>query len=429
MDLKKLSLYLKEPIPNSSIVIFRIGFSLILLIQTYYFIAHDFIGENIIKPLILFPFINELEPMSKINLMILGYIMLISNVGMLINKIARISTLIFLLSFTYFWLLDKGYFNNHYYFISLICFLIFLVNKKSDFKNTIYVPRMYLFGLQAMIFITYFISGVNKLNPYWLFDLQPMAHILELKSEITNNNIFKEKWVILFGVYFGLFFDLFIGFLLFIKKTRTLGFILVFFFNIMNYYIFYDVGEIGVFPFLMISTLILFINPKTLSRRIANNKEKIILKNDKAINRFIMIFLILQLILPFRHYLFNGYVDYNGVGQRFSWRMKIMYKESIIDYFIVDKMSKKQYHVDISKMLTNKQYNNIKYFPDLIVPLALKIKSEAKENFNIKYAKIICTYKSKFMGKKEQLLFSPELDLASIPKNTRTNKWLFELNN
>ena len=116
-----------------------------------------------------------------------------------------------------------------------------MVNQRSSFQNLICVPRISLFSLQAMICITYFIAGVNKLNPYWLFDLQPMTHILEFKSELTGNSIFQEKWVIIFGVYFGLFFDLFIPFLLFIKKTRIVAFILVFCFNIMNYYIFYDV--------------------------------------------------------------------------------------------------------------------------------------------------------------------------------------------
>ena len=42
-------------------------------------------------------------------------------------------------------------------------------------------------------------------------------------------------------------------------------------------------------------------------------------------------------------------VDYTGVGQRFSWRMKIMYKESMIEYFIVDKISQQKYSVDIYK--------------------------------------------------------------------------------
>ena len=153
MDWQKIINWLKEPIPNISITIFRIVFSGSLLIQTYYFISTGFIDDNIVKPFILFPFISGLEPMSNFLLKGLSYIMLISNIGMLFNRFARISILIFLICFTYFWLLDKGYFNNHYYFISLMCFLLFLVDRKSAFSTISYTPRISLFCLQAMVFI------------------------------------------------------------------------------------------------------------------------------------------------------------------------------------------------------------------------------------------------------------------------------------
>ena len=78
-------------------------------------------------------------------------------------------------------------------------------------------------------------------------------------------------------------------------------------------------------------------------------------------------------------------------------------------------------------MLTDKQYNNLLYFPDLVVPLAKKIKLEADQKFKIKDAKITCEYKTAFMGTNEQLLFSPKLDLSKIKTNTLTNKWLFTL--
>ena len=123
MDLSKLYSWLKKPIPNNSIVIFRIGFAFSLLVQTYYFITEKFVEQNILKPFILFPFVDYIQPISEfyffhwlINPMfILSIIMLTANIGMLINKISRISTFIFLCCFSYFWLLDKGYFNNHYY--------------------------------------------------------------------------------------------------------------------------------------------------------------------------------------------------------------------------------------------------------------------------------------------------------------------------
>jgi len=420
--------FLNKSIPSVTISLFRIAFSLVLVFQTYYFLTTDFIQNNIINPLILFPFIRGLDPISNVKLIILGYIMLAANFGMFFNRIARPATLIFLLCFTYFWILDKGYFNNHYYFISLMCFLLILVEKKPSFTNNVYVPRLSLFALQFMVFIVYFIAGINKINPYWLFDLQPMQHILEMKSELTNNPFFQNKKVIIIASYSGLLFDLCIGFLLFIRKTRLLAFILLLIFHLGNHFLFKDVGEIGVFPFLMLTTFILFINPKSLMQFFRLNEQPTLLLNmPMMLKKFIIFFLILQLVLPFRHILFKGNVDYNGIGQRFSWRMKIMYKESKIDYFIINKMTQEKYSVNIRPMLTNKQFNNLKYYPDLIIPLAKKIKLEANEKFNIKNAKVTCEYKMKFMNGDEHLIFSPELDLTKINESKKSNKWLWEL--
>ena len=419
---------LNNPVPSISISIFRFFFSLILLVQSCYFILGEFIDRSIIQPFILFPFIRGLEPVSTTLLIGLGYIMLIANIGMLFNKFARFSTLVFLLCFTYFWLLDKGYFNNHYYFISLICFLLFLVEKIPSYRKNIHTPKMYLVSLQLMVFIVYFIAGVNKLNPYWLCDLQPMRHILELKAEITNNDFFKQEIIILGASYLGLIFDLCVGFFLFFKRTRLFAFIVIILFHLTNYFLFKDVGEIGVFPFLMISTIILFIDPRYLNQ-VLNIKTKPLIKIPRSLimNNFILCFLIIQFILPFRHVLFKGNVDYNGIGQRFAWRMKIMYKESDINYFIINKMTQEKYTVNIATMLTNRQYNNLKYFPDLIIPLAKKIQLEANEKFGIKNAKVTCEYSISFMGKNTQYLFSPKLDLTKIKPNTLTTKWLLPL--
>ena len=70
-----------------------------------------------------------------------------------------------------------------------------------SFSQNIYTPRITLFSLQAMVFIVYFIAGINKLNTYWLIDLQPMKHILELKAEITNNPIFTKNTIIILACY------------------------------------------------------------------------------------------------------------------------------------------------------------------------------------------------------------------------------------
>ncbi len=413
---------------NISLVIFRICFSIVLIVQTIYFFKLGFIENNILKPFILFPFFDFLNNPSEHLVYLSAILMLISNIGMIFNKTSRISCLIFFLTFTYLWLLDRGYFNNHYYFISIITFLLFFLNKKSSFKKNYYVPKINIIAFQIMIFLIYFISGINKINPYWIFDLQPMTHILQTKAQVSGNNLFSNNIIISFFTFSGLIYDLVIGFFLIFKRTRILGFIFVLIFNSLNFFLFKDVGEIGVFPFLMISTLVLFIDPVKFQKLLNVKKiEKVILPNKSFVNQLIVFFIIVQLLLPFRHVLVKGNVDYNGVGQRFAWRMKIMYKESKIDFFLKNKLTGDKYNVDVTKMLTPIQYNNLKYYPDLILPLAHKMKSHAISEFGIKFPEVTCVFKTSFMGKKEQLLFSPKKDLTLIPINSKASNWIFEL--
>ena len=429
--MKALLIYLSDSKPSITISLFRFFFSLVLLFQSIYFISGEFINENIIKPVLLFPFFDNITPLSKPTLITISYVMLVSNIGMLFNKTARLCTITFCICFTYFWLLDKGYFNNHYYFISLMCFLLILVEKKSSFTNTILTPSISILSLQLMVFIVYFVSGLNKLNPYWLFDLQPMKHILEVKSDITSNTFFINPMLIFIMTYLGVIFDLCIGFLLLFKKTRVFAFILVCLFHGFNYYLFRDVGEIGIFPFIMISTLILFLDPVKIDELIISKSkkpnQKVDIKYSTVFMKFILIFMLLQCLLPFRHYLFKGYVDYTGVGQRFSWRMKLMFKDVNLQYFIIDMKTKKKYETNIATMLTPKQYNNLKYFPDLIVPVAKKIKDISKNKNGMKYTKITCDYNIQFMGNQTQKLFNPNLDLSKVSHHTLENRWIIPL--
>ena len=97
----------------------------------------------------------------------------------------------------------------------------------------------------------------------------------------------------------------------------------------------------------MISTLILFIPINTLTKIFKTHKQKKeINTNSRLLNIFIICFLIIQMIIPFRHVFVKGHVDYNGIGQRFSWRMKSMCKNpttnGIIEFYVIEKKSKQQ---------------------------------------------------------------------------------------
>ena len=444
--MEKVHNYLKEEVSGYSLAIFRILFGSILFGQSIYWVLTGFIKKNIIDPTFLFPFIEGLKPLSD-NLMIYGLncILLISSFCIILNRYFRIGLIVYLFSFTYLWLLGQGYFNNHYYLFSIICFL--LIFPISLFSNTekIRIPRLYLFTLKALIVVVYLIAGINKINPYWLFDLQPMKHIL---SQIGIN---EKSFLIYVFSYFGLFFDLLIGPMLLIKRTRYIAIALAILFHLINFFIFiFANGEIGFFPFVMIATLILFVDSEKLESYNLKTNARLLNRQyyKKAISFFLLFFLFIQITLPFRHVLFKGYVDYNGIGQRFSWRLKNMYKKNspeIITFKLSVKDGKSNkfnlsdslihisdYEGDTLKIyLTKKQKTNILYYPNMIPAFAQKteylLRGFVKEKFNRESIEFIVSGNCEimFMGRSTQLLFDTTLDLTKITNSTyKTNAWL-----
>ena len=434
--MKKLISYLSIEVSGITISIFRILFGIVLSLQSIYWIISGFIQKNIIDPTFLFPFIKNVTPLGD-NFMIYGLngLLVISPILMIINKFYKIGLLIYLISFTYLWVLCQGYFNNHYYLISIICFL--LLFSKSPFSRVekVRVPQFHLYSLIFLIVVVYTIAGINKLNPYWLYDIQPMTFIL------SKAGLNESSFLIPLLSYLGLFFDLFIGPILLFKKTRNYGIVFSVFFHLLNFIIFLLVGgEIGFFPFIMIATLILFIEPNWIEERILKSNARILSRQNLNVHLtyLILIFLSLQIIIPFRHFFFKGYVDYNGIGQRFSWRLKNMYKEPVtqpglINFTVLtsngDTVS--TFHLrNIDKaniILTDRQKTNLIYYPNMIPIFAKKIEDKFQESINNKNFDFVIHGKCEigFMGRKPELLFSPKIDLTNISSMShKTNLWL-----
>ncbi|MCB0410528.1 MAG: HTTM domain-containing protein, partial [Flavobacteriales bacterium] len=109
--------------------------------------------------------------------------LLLACFGIILGLLYRLSAILFFILFTYIELIDKTNYLNHYYFISLIAFiLIFLpagkafsidnrIRKRSDLSK---VSNFYVLLPQLQMFTLYFFAGVAKLNHDWLFEAQPL---------------------------------------------------------------------------------------------------------------------------------------------------------------------------------------------------------------------------------------------------------------
>ncbi len=237
----------------SSQVFFRILFGLLMLFHIID--SYDKIDGYWILPKFHFyywPF-DFIEPLSGNGMYILSIFMGILSVFITVGLFYRPSIILFCLSFTYTFLLEQARYLNHYYLIILISFvMIFLpLNNSVSLDNKIYKknrsetsPVWSLWLLRFMIAIPYFFGGIAKLNSDWLHG-EPLRMWLTYKSDyFTFGSLFQYEIIILLFVYSGLLLDLLIIPAFLFNKTRTIGFLVIVTFHLINSLMF----NIGIFP-------------------------------------------------------------------------------------------------------------------------------------------------------------------------------------
>ena len=170
----------------------------------------------------------------------------------------RLSIIIFFLSFTYIELMDKTTYLNHYYFISILSFLMiflpansfFAIDAKLKGREFKKIPKWCTDCIKMLLFIVYFYSGLAKLNSDWLIEAQPLKIWLTSSYDlpIIGSTLMQQNWVHYVMSWGGMFYDLFIAFLLLYSRTRIFAFFLVVFFHLFTAILF----PIGMFNYIMI---------------------------------------------------------------------------------------------------------------------------------------------------------------------------------
>ena len=95
------------------------------------------------------------------------------------------------------------------------------------------------------------------------------------------------------------------------------------------------------FPFIMIVSALIFFSPKFHNKIISkleredflfvksSNLKELNLKSSNYALVIVILFLLIQTLLPLRHILYPGELFWNEEGYRFSWRVMLMEKEDI----------------------------------------------------------------------------------------------------
>ena len=166
----------------------------------------------------------------------------------------RFAAVMFAVSFTHVFLLDKSYYQNHDYLVTLLAWLlVFLPANRAASVDAVlwpklrvrFIPAWTLWLVRFQIAVPYFFGGLAKIDADWLHG-QPMRAALPQKVDAAfiGGPWFHEEWCVQLVIWGGLLFDLFIVPALLWRRTRLAAFCLCVAFHLTNSLIW----TIGIFP-------------------------------------------------------------------------------------------------------------------------------------------------------------------------------------
>ncbi|NHN27351.1 HTTM domain-containing protein [Flavobacterium jejuense] len=420
------------------LVVFRIFFGFLIACESFGAIISGWTKDVLIAPQFTFSFIGFewIQPLSGNGMYYYFATMGILGILIMIGLRYTTSMFLFCLLWTGTYLMQKSSYNNHYYLLMIISFMmIFLpANRYKSLdvklgytKETVEIPYWMNLIFIIQIAIVYFYASIAKFYPDWL-DGTFTKNLLHNTTAIPFFlDVFSQKWFYLFIAYAGIIYDLLIIPLLLYRKTRTLALLTSLLFHLFNAIVL----QIGIFPFFALSFALFFYDSEKIRKIFFRNK---VLKstypnlnfNQKRILYFLFIpFLYIQLVLPLRHYFIEGDVLWTEEGHRLSWRMMLRERSGYISFEMIDNTTKESTVYDYSKNLTSKQARQLPTKPDFIWQYCQKIKEENKD----KDISIYVNCSNSINRKPYQTLIDPKYDMAKAKWNYFFhNEWIL-LNN
>ena len=385
--------FLFKQIDNTGLILWRIAFGLLITLQAFGEIALGAAKRNFIDPAQTFHFIgfDFLQPLPGNGMYFFFAAMGVFGIMVTIGYKYRMAMVSFALMWSSVYLMQKTSYNNHYYLMMLLCWImVFLpanrwgsLDAKLKPETISYsMPQWVKVILIAQVFIVFTYAAIAKMYPDWFNGISPALLMKGKKDYWLVGDILQQSWVHYSIAYFGVFFDLFIIPLLLFKRTRVLGFALSIFFHLFNSVIF----QIGIFPYMSIAFAFFFFSSETLIRRFKlrrpnYSEEEVRIPKLKNLGILIFgIYFIFQIGLPLRHWFIADDVLWTEEGHRLSWRMMLRSRSGQVIFYVEDKAtglrSKYPHHLLLSK----KQRRNVRTKPDLIWQLAQLIKQKEAED-------------------------------------------------
>ena len=270
--------FLFKRIDNSPLIIFRIFLGILISLECYGAILTGWVRRNLIEPEFTFSFIGFewLQPLPGYGMY--GYFFIMGTLGIFIalGYKYRFSIISFTLLWTSVYLMQKTSYNNHYYLLVLISFIMCFFPANAAYsidartRPNIRDDSMYNYikwTIVLQLFIVYTYAALAKLYADWL-DFSFVQILMQSKSHYwLIGDLLQEPWVHKLISIMGIVFDLLIIPALLWKPSRKVAFALAIFFHLFNSIVF----QIGIFPYLALAFTEFFFEPERIRKLFFKN--------------------------------------------------------------------------------------------------------------------------------------------------------------
>ena len=445
---KQFSTWLSTETSIAPLVVFRIIFGSMMFVSTLRFWSKGWIEALYVKPIHFFHYygFEWVKPLNELGMYLVFICLLLASLFIAFGLFYRWATLIYFFLFTYVELIDSTNYLNHYYFISLVSFLLCFLPanryfsldvKRNPSLRLLSIPNVYIGVLKFQIGIVYFFAGIAKINYDWLIQAMPMSIWLQAKTNWPIvGNLFAEKWVAYSASWLACVFDLTVVFCLYSKRFRNPAYFILVVFHIITGMMF----PIGMFPWIMILATLIFFSPefhlnvlKLIQSKLKLNKSQDIVRNSlishklkkKLLVRVLLLYICFQLLFPFRYLMYPKSLYWTEQGYRFSWRVMLMEKAGTATFFVTDTKTGNKGEVDNSQFLTPTQEKMMATQPDLILQYANIIKQEV-ESRGLLNPKINAEIYVTLNGSRSKLFIDPDVNLLELKDGWEHKDWILD---
>lgn len=433
--------WLRQPAGIEPLIVLRIVLGFLLFISTARFLGLGWVEAHYLAPQVHFTYfgfewIRALPPFWMYAIHIL---MLLAALGVMLGLFFRLSVVVLFLLFSYTELIDITYYLNHYYFVSIILFLLIFSPANRSFSLDVkrrpeiavtHIPRFWIVLFQGLLILVYTYAGLAKINHDWLIEALPLKIWLPAQDKLpVIGALFTWKYLPYVFSWTGMLYDCTIAFWLINRRTRPVAYLLVIAFHLLTGILF----QIGVFPVVMIGATLIFFSEEWHSRLISrmrrwlNVKAPAIRQNYRPVSTYSLIFFglffVFQVIFPWRYLLYPGDIFWNEEGYRFSWRVMLMEKAGTATFYVKDGKDGREGMVDNRKFLNAHQEKQMAMQPDMILQFAHYLAdSYRKKGMNDPQvrAEVYVTLNAR----PSKLLIDPSVNLAVVDDGWQHKQWI-----